>query len=446
MKKIWIRRGVPMMLCCFLLAAVTVPGVSAAGAGAAPVVSAAGAGAAPVVSYGLQVLSAATDMAVSAPQGNEIVFSADQFARALNLSKVTSVTVCTLPPVTDGELLLGSTRIAAGQTVSAANLPYMTFTSSAEDITHSSFTFTVNGGNIPMVCNLYLLSQINYTPTVSMASGLSLNVSTYAGLSAYGTLSAYDPDGDVTVFEIVSYPKNGSVRLTDRQMGSYVYTPEKGYVGSDSFSYVARDRYGNYSASATVKLRISASGTSVTYADMQDSPAYNAALTLTEKGIMSGRQVGNLYYFDPKEQVSRAEFLVMAMNAAGIREVPNAESTEFSDDADIPSTMKGYVSTAYSLGYVSGTNVGGKLCFLPGESITRAEAAVIVGNLVGISDVAVTPTFADASEIPVWAKDAIYSLNAVGILTPDAGEISPTEQLTREQAARILAAVLAYVE
>jgi len=433
MKKIWIRRGLPMMLCCFLLAAVTVPGVSASGAGAAP-----------VVSYGLQVLSAATDMAVSAPQGNEIVFSADQFARALNLSKVTSVTVCTLPPVTDGELLLGSTRIAAGQTVSAANLPYMTFTPSAEDMTHSFFTFTVNGGNIPMVCNLYLLSRINYTPTVSMASGLSLNVSTYAGLSAYGTLSAYDPDGDVTVFEIVSYPKNGSVRLTDRQTGSYVYTPEKGYVGSDSFSYVARDRYGNYSASATVKLRISASGTSVTYADMQDSPAYNAALTLTEKGIMSGRQVGNLYYFDPEEQVSRVEFLVMAMNAAGIREVPNAESTEFADDADIPSTMKGYVATAYSLGYVSGTNVGGKLCFLPNEEITRAQAAVMVSSILGLSEVAVTPTFADSSEIPVWARDAVYSLYTEGLMECTDGAFAPTAKITRAQTARLLAFMLEF--
>ena len=78
------------------------------------------------VSYGLQVLSAATDMAISAPVGNEIVFSAEDFARALNLSKINYVTVKTLPDVTAGELLLGSTRVAAGQTISAAILIILT--------------------------------------------------------------------------------------------------------------------------------------------------------------------------------------------------------------------------------------------------------------------------------------------------------------------------------
>ncbi|MBQ9131257.1 MAG: S-layer homology domain-containing protein [Clostridia bacterium] len=433
MKRIWIRRVLPMVACCLLLALATVPMVYAGASGQPP-----------VVSYGLQVLSAKTDMAMSAPVGNDIVFSEDAFARALNLSKVTSITIRSLPAVTEGELLLGSTRIAQGQTVSAANLPYMSFEPASADVAVASFTFVANEGSIPMVCRMYQLSSPNYTPTVSMASGLSLNVSTYKDLRAYGTLSAYDPDGDTPVFEIVSYPKNGSVRLEDATLGTYVYTPEKGFVGSDAFSYVARDRYGNYSASATVKLKVAPSGTSVTYADMQDSTAYNAALALTESGIMSGKQVGNTYYFYPNEGVRRVEFLVMAMHAAGITEVPKAQQTVFADDADIPENMKGYVAAAYTLGYVNGTNVEGELCFLPNEEITRAQAAVILGNIVGISDVAVTPTFADASEIPVWAKDAIYSLNAVGIMTAMDGNISPTAKLTREQTALLLAAVMAY--
>ena len=163
----------------------------------------------PVVSYGLSVLAASTDMAVSAPVGNEIVFSADAFARALNLSKVDYITVKSIPAASEGELLLGSTRVAAGQTVSAQNLSYMTFEAADDDIVKSSFTFTANGSATDMVCNLYFLNTVNYTPTVSMASSLSLNVSTYKGMSAFGTLSAYDPDGDGLIFEIVSYPQNG---------------------------------------------------------------------------------------------------------------------------------------------------------------------------------------------------------------------------------------------
>ncbi len=400
----------------------------------------------PIVSYGLNVLSAQTDVALAAPVGNEIVFSEDAFARALNLSKVDYITVKSLPMNTDGELLLGSTRIAAGQTLSAANLSYMTFSAASEAVTHSYFTFSANGSSVPLVCNLYFLKETNYAPTVSMASGLSLNVSTYKGMSAYGTLSAYDPDGDSLRFEVVSYPQNGTVKLTDAALGSYVYTPNSAYVGRDSFTYVARDRYGNYSAAATVNLKISLSGTSVTYVDMEGLPAYPAALQLTEAGIMSGTQVGNQAYFYPEQTISRADFLVMAMHAVGITEVPDCSTTVFADDADIAPSMKGYVAAAYELGYISGSLSDGVLCFLPNEEITRAQAAVILSNMVGLRDVAVTPTFADVSDIPVWAKDAIYSLHAVGIMNSNQGYMTPTQKITRAQTAQMLAAAMTYTE
>ncbi len=398
------------------------------------------------VSYGVNVFSAATDVAVSAPVGNEVVFSADLFARGLNLSKVDSITVKTLPSVTDGELLLGSSRVAAGQTIAAENLGHLVFCAAREEELQSFFTFSVNQSPTELICNVYLLQQINYTPTVSMASGLSLNVSTYRGLSAYGRLSAYDPDGDTLIFEIVSYPQNGSVRLTDVNMGTYVYKPFSDYTGSDSFSYVARDPYGNYSASATVNLKIETSGTSITYVDMVDSHAYPAALSLTEAGVMSGTQVGSKYYFYPEGSVTRAEFLVMAMHAAGITSVPTCYDTGFADDEEIPASMKGYVATAYAMKYISGSIVEGELCFMPNEEITRAQAAVILSNIVGLCDVAVTPTFADGSEIPVWASEAIYSLNAAGIMVPSDGYIAATSPITREQTAEMLAAVMAYVD
>lgn len=398
----------------------------------------------PVVSYGVGVLAARTDIAVSAPVGNEVAFSADVFARGVNLSSVDYITVKSVPDAAAGELLLGSTRVAAGQTVSAANLSYMTFCAATEEPTHASFTFTANGNATPMVCNVYLINGINYTPTVSMASGLSLNLSTHKDMKLYGTLSAYDPDGDGLIFEVVSYPENGSLRMTDRTSGSYVYTPAKGYSGTDRFSYVARDKYGNYSAATTVNLRVTLPTTSVSYVDMEDSHAHNAALTLTEAGVMSGTQMGNRYYFYPERTVSRAEFLVMAMNAAGITDVPDCATTVFADDADIPASVKGYVAAAYEMKYISGSLSDGKLCFLPNEEITRAQAAVMLSNIVGLCDVAVIPTFADASEIPVWATEAIYSLGAAGIMTGEGGYISPTARITREQTAQMLAAAMAY--
>ena len=398
------------------------------------------------VSLGLSVLSAKTDVSFSAMVGNDIVFSADGFARGLNLSTVRYITVMSVPSVTEGELLLGSSKVVAGQTLTADQLLNMTFHPSAEERMRASFTFTANGGATAMICSLYLLDEVNYTPTVSMASSLALEVQTYKGVAAYGTLSAYDPDGDDLIFEIVSYPQNGTLTLTDTGRGAYVYKPFSSYVGPDSFTYVARDRYGNYSASATVSLTVDYSGTSITYADMKDSDAYGAALMVTEKGIMSGTQVGNQYYFYPDREVSRVEFLVMVMNAAGIKDVPTCTATSFSDDAEIPETMKGYVAMAHSLGIINGQEKDGVLCFAPNETLTRAEAAVMLQNLLDPKQAPTLSVFADHSEIPVWAADAMYSLNAVGIMTSANGYIAPEASVTRAEAAQMLKAVMAYLE
>ena len=212
-------RILEVLLCCALFLLIGTVGVSAGTD-------------IPVVSYGLGVISAGTDMAISAPIGNDVVFSADAFARALNLSKVHTVTVKTLPDATVGQLLLGSTRVAAGQTISGENLGYLTFESADEDLVHASFTFTANGSATPMLCNIYLLPETNYAPTVSIASGLSLDISTYRDMSAHGRLSAHDPDGDALCFEVISYPKSGALRLTNAQEGNYVYIPQKDFIQS----------------------------------------------------------------------------------------------------------------------------------------------------------------------------------------------------------------------
>jgi len=82
--------------------------------------------------------------------------------------------------------------------------------------------------------------------------------------------------------------------------------------------------------------------------------------------------------------------------------------------------------------------VQGELCFLPDEEITRAQAAVMLENILDVSDAQVVSVFADHSEIPVWASDALYSLHAVGILRDTEGCISATEKLTRAETASML--------
>ena len=398
---------------------------------------------APVVSCGLLILSARTDVSLSAMSGNDIPFSADDFAKGLNLSAVNFITVKTIPENTDGELLLGSSRVAAGQTVSAANLSAVCFHPFRDDVRKASFTFTANGGTVPICCNLYLLEKQNASPTVAIASSLTLSNSTYRGIPLSGTLAAHDPEGDQLRFEIVRYPQNGSVRMVDAEAGTYIYQPSGKFVGTDQFDYVVRDLYGNYSGTATVSLKVELPGTSVYYNDVEDT-RQATAIRVTEKGIMSGTKVGGQDFFYPEKTVSRAEFVVMAMNAAGITDLPAKTETVFADDAEIPASMKGYLAAAYDLGYISGTQKNGVLCFLPNEEISRAEAAVILCRMLSVGEASVIPTFADTSDIPTWAREAVYSLNAIGMMTASDGYISPTASVTRGEAAELLCAVLRF--
>ena len=247
--------------------------------------------------------------------------------------------------------------------------------------------------------------------------------------------------------ECFAYPSSGILILTDRRTGEYTYTPNAGTSGKDSFTYVARDRYGNYSASATVSLSVINPSTSVVYDDLDALPCHHAALSMSEAGIMSGTQVGSSTYFYPESTVTRGEFVVMAMKTLGITEVAPVSQSVFSDDASFSPSTRNFVSAAYELGYLHGEfSSDGSLCFYPERAITRAEAAVILANMIDAATPTITPVFEDSAEIPTWAAPSIYSLGAMGILPTSQGNISPRSPLTRGDAAMIFQALLRATE
>lgn len=394
------------------------------------------------VSSALSVIAEQNQMAKCGIEGNAILFSADDFEKNLNVSNLVSITVTSIPAVTDGSLCLGDTLVSAGQTISRSNLDLLNYRSAGGETNVSSFKFKINSGEYEMTCNLYLLDRANSAPTVSMEDEKSLNVSTHSGTMIYGKIGAYDVDGDNIKFEIVSYPKNGILDV-DTSSGDYTYTPSGTYFGEDSFKYVAVDTYGNYSSAQTVMLNVEKLKTEVVYADMTDHPAHHAALTMTEKNIMSGTTIGNTTYFMPDKSVSRIDFLVMTMNAIGVTDIQNVDNTGFDDDDQIPASMKGYVRRARDMGIISGSvDSDGRLCFDPNRAITRAEAALIVNNFVKGNVPVVKPVFADKSDIPTWASDAIYSLNYLGILPAENGNISASAEITRAQTAQMLYALM----
>lgn len=390
------------------------------------------------VSSGLKVIAMNNDMAKSAMVNNKIVFSSDDFERYLNLAEVTSITVTNVPDLTDGCLCLGDITVNAGQTISKANLDLLNYRAVNTDVRQSSFKFKVNGGEYEMTCNLYFLTRENSSPTLSMEDERTLSVSTHQTISVFGKVNGYDADGDELRYEVVTYAKNGVLDF-DGKTGEYIYTPQGLYFGEDSFEYVAVDKYGNYSTSQKVKLTVEKLKTDVVFCDMDGNQGHHAAITMLEKGIMSGENIGNNTYFMPDKAVSRVDFVVMLMNSIGQNDIENVFDTGFDDDGEIPTSMKGYVKKARDMGFISGTvNSDGEYLFEPNREITRAEAALIVSKLINVEVPTVKPIFPDRNDIPAWAHDAIYILNDLGILNSVSGSIAPNSSITRAQMASML--------
>ena len=397
------------------------------------------------ISYGLDVIAAQKDMIITGISGNPLYFSAERFACAMNLSRVDTITVTKLPSTACGALYIGSEGVSVGQKISGKDLSLMTYEEMGAG-GDSSFEFRVNDSSYVMTCKVCMIDEINYSPTLTLASFATLNAETYRDVKTSGVLTAHDPEGDELTYEIVRYPENGRVVLNNDKQGTYTYMPNESFTGEDSFLYVVYDKYGNYSEAAKVSLKVSAPAVSTVYRDLIGDALYCHAISVTESGLMNGVQVGDYFYFEADREVSRAEFVVTAMNAIGIKNVPDVDKTVFYDDSDINPEMKGYIALAYSKGYISGSKIDGLLYFNPDESIKMSEAAVIISNMIGYAEPKVTPVFADAGDIPSWSAQAIESLHTLGILELPDMTVGANETVTRGDMAKLMSKTMFVID
>ncbi len=328
-------------------------------------------------------------------------------------------------------LKLGTLQVAEGQTVRSEYLSILRFVPANEQVRYTSCTFSHDDTEIP--CTLNLLNAVNYAPT--FAAGASA-VKTYRGVACYGNLPASDPEGDRLDYQVVEYPTHGILTMTDRARGAYVYAPAAGYTGSDAFTVVVRDEYGNYSGTQTVSVQVGKSDTHFT--DVEGHWCENAAIALYDAGIATAVRYQNGLSFCPTDAVSREEFVTMVMKTLGVSTLTDAESS-FADNSEIAVEYRPYVATAQRLGYIGGREVDGARCFAPKDCITRAEAAVLLNNVFGYETDGAVSVFADDGAIPTWARGAVYALTAAGVFNGDGeGAIRPSALLDRASTVQML--------
>lgn len=425
MRSAFVRKTAATLLCCVLLFSLTIP--ASAFFRAKKIDS-----------------PAAVDLARNVLIGNTLHFTAEDFSSVVPAGdSLSSITIHTLPDRACGVLSIGGQNVEPGAVVRSSALDGLRFQAmNTPNADKTSFTFTptfssgTQGSQGTML--LHLLREENQAP---IAENMSL--STYKNVPVTGYFQAVDGDGDPLTFQITRSPARGSIAAAEDGTNRFVYTPYENKIGKDSFTYVAVDSAGNVSNPGKVSIRIEKAATTVTYADMADHPAHKAAVRLAEEGIFVGEYVNGQYFFAPDTPVSRSRFLAMAMAAAGLAPLEQVTVTGFADDNAIPTWAKGYVSSALMAGVIHGTrNTQGQIVFCPDAPVTRAEATVMLNDLLGISDVAVQTWSSlgmQEESHSHWASQAAANLTGAGILR--AGQSTPETMdtgLTRADVAEML--------
>ncbi len=370
--------------------------------------------------------------------GEKLVFRDTDFKEALAIPTFKSITIRSLPSSTDGALYLGGNRVGVDQVIKRRQIGSLLFIPTSASTAACSFTFTVEGyGDTPYVCQLKFIDKINYAPEIDVEASAEEAIWTQSGISVFGQMNGSDPEGDALEFIVLAYPKNGSLTVSDKSSGAYRYTPTASFTGNDSFRYVVRDAYGNFSEVQTVSLSVGRRVSDVTFVDMQDRAEYNAALMMCASGVFSGTVIGDDVYFRPDDTITRAEFIAMALKTRGIRADSTLSATYFDDNEQIPVSLVGYVATAQKLGLIHGSFDNGELKFRPNDPITMYEAAAVLSELIGDDIDSAIPTVTDTS-VPVWARPGVSVMYHTGLFDQSCPIEVLNTSLTRATAASVL--------
>lgn len=159
--------------------------------------------------------------------------------------------------------------------------------------------------------------------------------------------------------------------------------------------------------------------------------AKEAIEALAGKGIITG--TGN-NKFEPKRQITRAEFAKMVVETLGENIV--SQGTDMFTDVDSTAWYADYVGKAAAKGLIQGSN--GK--YRPNDVITRNEVAVILHRMQN----EVAPTnlvlgFKDGASVPAWANNAVAFAVEKGLVNGyEDNTFKGNNPITRAEAALVL--------
>jgi len=183
-----------------------------------------------------------------------------------------------------------------------------------------SGSYTITNTNIT---KLYVtLEYTQNTPPTAEADTYSTTEGETLSIEAPGVLNNdSDPDGDVLTASLVSDVSNGNLTLDSD--GSFEYTPDTGFTGTEQFTYDASD--GSNTDTASVTLEVSSSGPITMDGQINESEyvPLGGNSRDAEAGFGDVNDIDSLVYFPDEAN----QMLYIA--AAGILEASNTNGYGF---------------------------------------------------------------------------------------------------------------------
>ena len=182
---------------------------------------------------------------------------------------------------------------------------------------------------------------------------------------------------------------------------------------------------------------IDPSGVDHKFNDISDYWAAAYVDFLYNADITTGYSDGS---FRPNQNISRAQFAVMLYRYLKLDENQYANvSLPFADLGSIPAYAIPAVKALYAEGVITGSEKNGQLYFNPGSSLTRAQAAAMIGRTQAKGYALADLTFTDSAQIPTYAAYYIRAMVGQGVINGYSdGSFKPHSNITRGQMAKIL--------
>jgi len=194
-----------------------------------------------------------------------------------------SIKVLTLPD--DGTLKVGTDNVTADDVVTVASLSSLVFVPDTDFHGTTDFTWTAtnSGGDTSSTAT----TTLDFTVEAPVAHSATYKV--FINTTRSGTLTANNPSGHTPLtYDLVKNVSNGTLYFNSK--GTFTYTPDKDFIGTDTFTFTVSNPYAK-SAAATITLSVG---------NVMAPTASDSSITVDYHGTAHGTLTG----FDPNTPTS----------------------------------------------------------------------------------------------------------------------------------------------